>query len=70
VTKRFCDICDRPAEDNEKKEARLQFKASPALAVVKAVYRIEGDKSGYGGPPDLCRECKGILINVLLQQLA
>lgn len=83
MEKRFCDICEAPAE---KFADLVQFKRPvgetyqayksdtsggvqglwQCKIVVKPVITFEDHKAGFGGPPDLCRNClKGLLIKLV-----
>ena len=68
MEKRFCDICEKPAT-----QERRIFRATRDITVngkrcqivVEARFLFENHPTGYGGPPDLCRECAADLVKNL-----
>ncbi len=59
MTKKFCDICSKPAADTC--DAVTRMKESPLLSgaakiEVRMTVRFLDHPAGFGGPPDLCHE--------------
>lgn len=78
MTKRFCDICEKPAiehfdpayylpieEWTSWKNPVNQTKEQCAIKV-KAYFGFENHKTGFGGPPDLCLQCMLDLVEGLM----
>lgn len=77
MKKIFCDICESPADDKLEAEIvrpigkeyvgiRNGIKNSLQCQVVaRVVFTFRDHPSGFGGPPDLCRKCAGLLLNDL-----
>jgi len=86
VEKRFCDICEAPAEAYDHKveikkpigDHYQAYKSDSAggvqgvwqcKIVLRPVVTFEEHPRGFGGPPDLCRECLTGLLNDLRASL-
>ena len=68
MTKRFCDLCDRPAMEDLKLEYHLPFgegrksDATDGRTIwtsikTSVVFQFVNHPTGYGGSPDLCLTC-------------
>ena len=83
-TKRYCDLCDKPACENlDGALTRLpvgqpwtgfsgerQCDGSWQTNIVaRVIFRFEEHLTGYGGPPDLCPECAAKLVKQLLEKI-
>lgn len=66
MTKRFCDICGREAERDLRLSTWVDHKGEGKGQIcVKAHFSFEQRPDGFGGPPDLCRECADELLSKL-----
>jgi hypothetical protein len=65
-TKRFCDICDEPAVDERQdvyyRAASKVLSDRSAKIAVRISFSFEDHSTGFGGPPDLCKNCRANLI--------
>jgi hypothetical protein len=67
MVKHFCDLCGRP----EQPQANIAAKATTVTVgtiVVRAIWTLEGHPTGFGGPPDLCGDCRVAMLKSLVAQ--
>jgi len=84
MTKKFCDLCEAPAEDNNAKlETETKWgkpylgvdSGSPTNSMKQCVittslrFGFRLHSSGFGGPPDLCKPCMKKLAQKLVDQI-
>jgi len=79
MTKHFCDLCGAPAKEELKKEVSVPYgepwtgysdgaeRTGQCRIAVYVNFCFREEKSGYGGPPDLCASCAALLIRKLLE---
>lgn len=73
MTKRFCDICEKLASVKaDGIEVRIPFRDndinqefSQCYITANVRFGFLNHRQGFGGPPDLCDECIGMLIDQL-----
>jgi hypothetical protein len=79
MTKKFCDLCETEAiQDNpdmlcslpygQPYETYIPIGQKQAYITISARFGFSQHKSGYGGPPDLCKECRVKLLTHLLEK--
>ena len=66
MTKRFCDLCGKPAAELRKLEIFRAFgperedeeyNRRRTCVRVSVSFGLRDHPTGFGGPPDLCEEC-------------
>lgn len=78
-TKRFCDICNEPAVDQNRERIEAsqrigepredeEYNRIQTSVTVTAIFGFRLHPSGFGGPPDLCKDCRIVLLKQLLHQ--
>jgi len=73
MEKLFCDMCEKPASRADtidlyrSPNPRLKDFDKTAKFRVSINFGYVEHSTGFGGPPDLCRECKIRLIEELIQ---
>ena len=72
MTKRFCDMCGKPAKETSRLEHQRTPNPRPegsdktARIEVRINFGFITHSTGFGGPPDLCKKCQELLIEELL----
>lgn len=82
MTKRFCDWCEKPAIDVRRINVALPWgekyvstnksvdpEMTQPMIELGANFRFTGHPSGFGGPPDLCKECTLKLVHLLASEV-
>lgn len=66
MNKRFCDMCGKPAANIKKLETfhrhdpdgrNADGEPAPTLIMTSVHFSFRNHRTGFGGPPDLCRRC-------------
>lgn len=78
MTKRFCDLCQSPALDETRVESHHKFEewqrsipqGTEVCYIETAIlFSFNQHKTGFGGPPDLCKSCRIQLIEEALRKV-
>jgi len=70
MTKRFCDLCEKPADDGKNKSIQVPFREKGEGKIdgnigISVYIRFYNRSDGFGGEPDLCEDCREKLLKKL-----
>lgn len=74
MQKRICDICESPVERNAGDTVNLESQESvvcdkSAKIMARLSFGFVQHSAGFGGPPDLCDNCRIKLTQELLRRV-
>jgi hypothetical protein len=71
MKKTFCDICEAPAEEGVfddcavTNHAEAAFPGAGCEVTLRPIFAFRNHPCGFSGPPDLCDDCRLMLIEKL-----